>query len=234
MAARTDEEWLTALRNEGSAEQAHAFEDLGRFLYRVVYNYLLKRQGDIFHLSSLANSELAELAHEFVQRALVTIWQKLDKYGRRGRFTSFAAVIATREAGQELRKGYWRRRVCLPTRVNQREEDDEIQVEDVLSYLALGEIGQSLCGEQRVQLGRIMEIVRRTVYEVFSAAQRGAFAGRFFLEKTCQELAETLGCTRNRVYGLIHECRAILKCRLEDADYTFQDIYAIFEKGSWL
>jgi RNA polymerase sigma factor (sigma-70 family) len=229
MTERTNEEWVAALGQEGSLEQQQALEDLGRYLYRVVYNYLLKRQGDIFFLSNLASSDLAELCRDFVQQALITIWQKLNVYDRRGRFLAFAATIAIREAGQELRKKNWTTVVRLPARSSSG-KDDEIEDDDWLSRLAQ-KVEPGLCAEQRVQLQDVMDIVLRTVDEDFSETQRIAFRGRFGGMKTNRELAKAVGVTQNRVYGLIYEGRAILKSRLEAANYTLEDIYAILNKG---
>jgi RNA polymerase sigma factor (sigma-70 family) len=228
MAKRSDEEWVAALRSEDSSEQDQAFQDLGRYLYRVVYNHVLRAQAYTPCLSSLASRELEELCRDCVQRAWVKICQKLDQYAGRGRFTSWVATIAVNEARQVLREGHWRRRVCPPTTMSPGEEGGEISFEDWLSDL-VQEVGESLCPEQRVQFEEVMDIVRCIVDEDFSKAQRIAFIGRFFLEKTNLELAETLRCPINRVYGLIYECRVILRHRLEKADYTLQDVYAIFK-----
>src|SRR5262245_41659480 len=115
MPERSNGEWIAELRGERGITKRHtAFLDLSKYLYRVVYNYLISRQASIVILASFAPEELAALAHDFVQDTLEKLigneFALLNRFQEEGRFTSWASQIAVHEAGQELRKSYWTRR----------------------------------------------------------------------------------------------------------------------------
>ena len=229
MAERTNEEWGADLRNDGSPEQIQAFEDLGRYLFVVAHNYLLKRRPGTPGLSDLADSEIAEEAQHFVQDALLIVWQKLCSY-RDGRFLSWAKTIAINEVRQELRKKRWHAIVRPPEEIESGSEEDRPGGDDWLSRLAR-RIDAQLCAEQSVQFNEVMDLILRTLREKLSERQRRAFLGCVLKNKPYAVVAREIGAKINRVYGIVYECRKILKRQLEEAGFTLQDVYAIFEKG---
>lgn len=101
MSWRSDQEWVSELQASGEV-QRQAFSDLGRYLFKVVWNYLRKRQGTVPRLRQLGHAEWEELARGFTQEALQTVWEKLCTYEGRGKLTSWVATIAIRTAAYEL------------------------------------------------------------------------------------------------------------------------------------
>ena len=100
MQRRTNQEWLEELRGIGGATpQSLAYQDLGAYMYRVAYNYLLYRQAQPNPriLASFAPEELATLAKDFVQetqeKLVINDFALLDKFTGKGAFTSWVAKI---------------------------------------------------------------------------------------------------------------------------------------------
>jgi RNA polymerase sigma factor (sigma-70 family) len=228
MTRRTNEEWVAALGNDGRDgtdvrnDFTAAFEDLGRYLYRVVYNYLLMRQ-DLPKLRDLPDTELAELAHELVQESLERILLKLGTYAYRGKFRFWAAAIAKNIARRELDKAKWRYEVRIP-------ESDDCGEDGIDFWDRIAGAGNGLCPEQTVQFNEVLDVIRRIIDRYFTEDQRRAFVGRFGEGKKYREISAGLGKTMNRVYLLIFEARKKLKHGLEGAHWTLAEIYTIFEK----
>ncbi len=106
---RSNEEWLADLRGQrGSAVQQQAHLELGTYLYKVAYNYLLKRQNDVARLTTLAWEDLTELAQDYVQDVLIKLCEndfaRLDQYRGEGRFLAWTALIIRNHSAGILRR----------------------------------------------------------------------------------------------------------------------------------
>ena len=223
MTRRTDEEWVSALGKDGSAEQAAAIQDLGRYLYRVVYNYLLTRQ-DIPKLRDWPETEMANQAFDFVHESLRQILRKLDSYAQRGHFLSWAAAVAKNKAKAELRKVKWHREERAPY-------SDDRSVDGTDFWDRIARAGDGLCPQQTAEFNRVVDYIRMGIGQSLTEDQRKAFEDRFFKGKTYREIASELGKTVNRVYLLIYEARTRLKLVMDGLGLTLGEVYAIFEKG---
>jgi len=79
-------------RQEGTAAQAAAFQELGAYLYRVAFHLVRGRP------------ELHALAEECTQEALLTIWRSLDTCQQPERFLSWATRIVINKLRDEFRR----------------------------------------------------------------------------------------------------------------------------------
>ena len=220
---RDDQEWVAQLRSEDPATQRQAFLDLGQYLYRAVFNYLRMRRSSLPRLRDMAPEELEELAGGFAQEALQRIWEKLPSYTGRGKFTAWAATIAVRTAGYELRKPYWQER-RLPAAGGHADEDDPLEWQRY--WRDVGAISP----EQSAQQQEILDLIEAAVREDLSERQRRAFIAQFLEERSSDDIARELGTTRTAVYQLIHEARKKIKRRLLAAGHTPQDILETFTR----
>jgi RNA polymerase sigma factor (sigma-70 family) len=102
-----NQDWLEMLRGERGLEyQEDAHNRLGQYLFKVGYNYLLKRRTDVASLQHLALAELTEHASDFVQDVLEKLakdqFALLQKYRGEGRFLAWAAIILRNHIADRL------------------------------------------------------------------------------------------------------------------------------------
>ena len=92
--------WVEELRGDrGPESQLLAFEQLGNYLFRVAWNYLNRRKGDVDILTTFTSDELALMAQDFVQETLEKFvrdnFKILQQYRGEARFLSWAARVVT-------------------------------------------------------------------------------------------------------------------------------------------
>ena len=197
---RENQEWLNDLRGTTGAEaQRAAHEDLANYLYVVVYNYLLRRQGTVAALEHFAINELTELAQDLVQETLEKLGQnqfeRLNQFTGAGRFTAWAAQIITNHASSELRRPYWSRRQVLA-------EDTYVAQEDQKSVLPEAAVLQGQAGE--ILYSCIEKLQQR--YQV-------AFLRCIAEGERAEDVAADLEITANAVYLLVYRSkRTVRKC----------------------
>ena len=223
MDERSDQEWVAQLRDGERQVQRQAFLDLGRYLHRAVLNYLHRRRNDVLRLRGLDNQELEELARGFTQEALRIVWEKLPTYAGRGRFTSWAAVIAVRTAGYELRKAYWDEERLSPP------EGDQDASDMGVTFSWQWADTRMPSPEARIRTQEILDLIETALHEDLSPRQRFAFVAQFFEGHSSDDIARELGTTRAAVYQLIHEARKKVKRRLLAAGHTPEDVLAAFQ-----
>lgn len=214
MTQRTDDQWLAELRAAGQL-QHEAFADLGRYLYRVVYNYLLRRQGGVPRLRALDATELEALAQRFVQDALETIWEKLDTYAGRGRLTSWAATVAIHEAAYELRRPFWREeRMSVSVAGGSDEYPEEWG-----GLRGEWRVAREPSPERQLHDTEVLELIETAIERDLSERQRFAFLAQFIDGRSGDDIARELGTSRNAVYLLVYEARKKIKQRIAEAGY---------------
>jgi RNA polymerase sigma-70 factor (ECF subfamily) len=98
--------WLTALEGDGP-EQAAAVERLHALLLRAAHFELARRRAA---LAQVRGEEIADLAMQAANDALVAILHKLDQYRGESRFTTWAYKFALLEASVRVRRRAWRDR----------------------------------------------------------------------------------------------------------------------------
>jgi len=220
---RTDDEWVAALRGDlGEKAQEAAYEDLARYLYVVVYNYLCFRSADVPGLQNKSDAQLADLAEEFNQSTLVKIalGQIYNRYRGDAKFTSYMAVVARREVGQALRhREWWVYTEPLPA----SESDYDPESGDTLPSLPAELIAdsESDMGPQRREM---WETIRRCV-EQLPERWRRALVLNVFEELSATEVKERLNVpSEQAVYNLVHRARSRLKECLADSGTDPDDI----------
>ena len=72
MEDRTDQQWLEALRENGSAAQTRAYTDLYHLLYRRLCGYIRQRSRTLSAMDGLHSDEIEALAEDYAQEALFT------------------------------------------------------------------------------------------------------------------------------------------------------------------
>jgi len=92
MSAPIDGRQLYDASRAGGQAQAEAFQTLARYLYQVAYNLVRDR------------AQLHDLAEDYTQEALVTIWQSLDGVEDPDRFLSWSARVVINKVYDSCRR----------------------------------------------------------------------------------------------------------------------------------
>ena len=207
MTQRTNDEWLSALRDKGSARQ-DALRDLRARLLRGL-KYAMADRPDVTE----AHME------GFVQDALLKILDKLDSFRGESRFTTWAQKIAVHQAFDELRRKRWEN-VSLDEMVERYEGDFTPSVLD----------DPDPSPEQRVTQQTILETVKRLIDEELSERQRRAMVAVVLAGMPTAEVARRMDTNRNALYKLMHDARQRLKRRMEAEGISLEDALAAFEQ----
>jgi RNA polymerase sigma-70 factor (ECF subfamily) len=210
---RTNPEWLAALRASG-AEQAAAVADLRAYVLRAATHALRRRRATF---GVLASTDIAQLAEDCAQNAVVAILQHLDAFRGESRFTTWAYSFAINTALTAARHERWRH-VSLDDVVDDRRLDDWTRAD-----------GRAPADPHHLTLQReTLAVVRDAIEHHLSDRQRHALSAIFFEGVPPDELARHWGSNRNAVYKLLHDARRKLKARLEEAGFSVPETLAVF------
>lgn len=182
---------------------------MGRRLF-----FYLRSRGD---LRALADSEIEDLAEDFVQEALLQIQAKLDQFQGLSKFTTWASKIAVRQALAELRRARWRD-FSLDALMGEAEFTPSFLVQSTGP-------GRP---EQSVLQGEAMQAVADVINQELTERQRAALIALVVQGVSMDVVAQELGTNRNALYKLLHDARKRLKQRLTERGYDVEDLLARF------
>lgn len=214
---RSNRQWVALLRADGSPQQQAAFCELSDKLYRVLCTYVGRRSPGLPALASLNRQEQEALAADFTQEALLAIYQKLDQYNESGTFLGWAITVATRIAGEGLRRAHWHS-PRLPHNWGENTEDGQ-------GTYPLNEPFDSKQHslEKQMLLQAVISLINQTIEDNLSVQQRTAFLARFRDDLTHEEIAEATGVAPSVIYQRIHQARLKIKRRLQEAGYEIDE-----------
>jgi len=207
---RDNAEWITALTTGGEARES-ALADLRQILVAGL------RRGLEAWLDPHSD-QLAALAEEASQEALVRILDRLDTFEGRSRFTTWAYKVAIRIALTDLRRKQWQDVSLDQMLAPGADEDREVAVIDP-------GLGPEASVEQRDMLRRIGRILREELTERQLAVMEAVALRGVPMEA----LAQKMGVERNALYKMMHDSRLKLKRRLAREGLDLADVMATFE-----
>ena len=211
MKARSNEEWIYALREAGPQQEA-ALSDLHTIILAGLPYALSK------YLSS-DNPNFEPLAEHTAQETLLRVLDKLETFEGRSQFTTWVHKIAIRIALTELRRKRWEN-VSL-----------EELMEDEEHYTPAGFLADSKPGPEAIVEGTdLMMRIQRMMMEELSDKQRQAMMAISVKGMPIEEVARRMGTNRNALYKLMHDGRLRLKNRLAREGLTPEDILSVFEQ----
>jgi RNA polymerase sigma-70 factor, ECF subfamily len=213
MKARTNAEWLAALKSEGQAQTA-ALSDLRAYVLRAAL-YALQRSRS--NLRDLAPSDVEQLAEDCAQDALTAILGHLDQFRGESRFTTWAYSFAVNAALGAARRERWRR---VPL-------DRLLDRPDLAERFGLAGDASS-DPQRRVLQGEILAAVRHGVETHLTTRQREALTAIVLEEVPLDELAHHWGSNRNALYKLLHDARRRLKAHLRDRGFEAKEVRDVF------
>lgn len=209
---RTNEEWLSDLREAGP-EQESALADLHAVILSGLPYALSK-------WLSPDNPHFTPLAEEVAQETLLRVLANLDSFEGRSQFTTWVHKIAVRVALTELRRKRWKD-VSLDNLLGNEESPAS------LSLMADPAVGPEAAVEQEDMLA----LVQRLITEELTDKQRQAMIALTIQGMPLEEVARRMGMKRNALYKLMHDARLRLKRRMASEGLSPQDVLEVFERG---
>ena len=212
MSNRTNDQWLSDLRDKGDAREA-ALEDLHAIILR----------GLPFALSrwlSPTNPQFDSLTEEVAQETLLRVLDQLHTFEGRSQFTTWVHKIAIRIALTELRRKRWQ-----DSSLDEMVDNEEIPVSPAILE------DSSATPEQSAERTDMMERIRRVIDEELTERQRKALIMLGMQGMPMEEAARRLNTNRNALYKLLHDARLRLKQRLHTEGLDAQEVLAAFEGG---
>jgi RNA polymerase sigma-70 factor (ECF subfamily) len=210
MPTRTNEAWLSDLRNNGSQREA-ALEDL-RAIIQKGLPYALSRW------LSPDEPQFNSLIDEVTQETLLRVLDQLDTFEGRSQFTTWVHKIAVRIALTELRRKRWR-----DASLDELTENEDVPPPPGL--LADPQAGPEVSAERTDMLQR----VRRIIDEELTDRQRQALILLGVQDLPMEDAARRLKTNRNALYKLLHDARLRLKRRLSMEDISPHEVLTLFE-----
>lgn len=215
---RTNEEWLRDLQAEGPP-QAAAVRDLREYLLKAVFLYYHRRRSDLSHL---ARDELAQMAEDAAQDAVLKILDKLDTFRGDSKFTTWAYRVAINQAAGDLRRRRWDN-----VSLDAMKESAQETLPPLLATLEDPTAGDP---DERVTRNQIWTLISDVIENEFTERQRIVFVSQYFHGVPPGKIAEKLGTNRNNVYKISHDARVKLKDRLLKLGLTEDEILAAFQE----
>jgi RNA polymerase sigma-70 factor (ECF subfamily) len=195
-ASRNDDEWARDLASTEIAVRDDAVRDLRDMLCRGLAK-ALSRSGRV------DDSFLDDIA----QDASLKILEKLGSFEGRSKFRTWAVTIAVRTAVSKMRKRDWQ----------------NVSLESVIAGLNFEPQAACDTSEQTASrsslLNRLKELIDKELTEKQWTAITAELAGM-----PLPQLAEKMGTNTNSIYKLLHDARKKLRCGLEAAGFTVDDV----------
>ncbi|HEY3064737.1 MAG TPA: sigma-70 family RNA polymerase sigma factor [Methylomirabilota bacterium] len=210
MNARTNAEWLRALKS-GGEDQAVALADLRAYLLRAA-TFALERRGGV------AAPHLSQLAEDCAQEAVVAVLAHLDDFRGESRFTTWAYVFAINRALMAARRERWQN-VSL---------DALLATSPTTSDRAAAETPAE--NPERRMLQHELEVTLwKGMDECLSDRQRQAIRAVVLEAVPLDEVVRHWQSNRNAVYKLLHDARRKLRAYLEAHGYSAAEVRAVLD-----
>ncbi|GIL16050.1 MAG: DNA-directed RNA polymerase sigma-70 factor [Chloroflexota bacterium] len=210
---RSNPEWLSELRADGTPEQAAAIEDLRQYLLRAVLYFFSVNPGD---LRGLARPEIEQIAQDLAQDALLTILKNLDDFRGESKFTTWAYRFAINMSLVEARRQRWKN-ISLD-RILENSEMPDFQFQDK----------DSPDPDRAAQQQEIWNQVREVIETELTARQRAILTAVVFDDVPVDLITREFKMNRNAVYKMVHDARVKLKKRLEERGFAVDEILNLF------
>ena len=204
---RSNQEWLADLRGlNGPEAQSLAIQELGSYLYVVLYNYLRIRQADVPLLAEWDTTSLSMEAEDLVQDVLIKMLQDncalLDKFSNKGAFTLWAAAVARNHTAEILRKA--------PYKYGQKAVEDDVSIVDLIPEKAI---------RQEEIIDALVSCVER-----LNENRRYVFIERVLKYRPTKAIIIEIGTTINAVDQLVMHAKRDMKACMECKGFGPEDI----------
>jgi RNA polymerase sigma-70 factor (ECF subfamily) len=199
IAQRDDDDWTSDLASEDAALRESAVSDMRDMLLRGLAKSLSKhgRVDDAF-------------LEDTVQEACMKILEKLGDFEGRSKFRTWAVTVAVRTAVSKMRKRDWQN-VSLDSVTSSAEFDPQVAVDRSET--------SAQTNSRSEMLGKLKDLIARELTERQWTAVTADLRGM-----PLPQIAEKLGTNTNSIYKLLHDARKKLRCGLEAAGFTIDEL----------
>ena len=211
MTSRTNEQWVSDLRTDGSRRETALVDLRAEILYGLPYALRDWLSPDDPHFTALTE--------EVAQETLLRVLAHLDSFEGRSQFTTWVHKIAVRVALTELRRRRWKD-------VSLESLTKDAEGEGTSRPIADTAPGPETMIEQADLLARVQKMMR----EELTDKQLRAMMAVAIRGMPLEEAARRLGTERNALYKLLHDARLRLKRRLAREGLTPGELLAVFER----
>jgi RNA polymerase sigma-70 factor, ECF subfamily len=195
-------EWLRCLRGDGAVKD-DAIARLHALLLRAARFEVAKRRPTLPHLRG---DELADIATEAADDALMSVLRRLDDFRGASRFTTWVYKFALLEAAVKLRKRSWQGR--------------EVPLEPE-SWSIFASAG--LEPDAELEQSELLSTLQRAIAEVLTPHQRRVLVALALNGVPIDVLAERLQTTRGALYKTLHDARRKLRAHLDECGLALDD-----------
>jgi RNA polymerase sigma-70 factor, ECF subfamily len=195
--------WLEALRGRGPEHERAVAELHGLLLRAARFEVGRRRAG----LAFVRGEELEDIALQAADDALVAVLAKLDTFGGRSRFTTWAYKFALLEAGVRLRRRAWQGR--------------EVVLDDA-GWTRFAD--EAAAPQADVETSELISAVGTCIAEGLTPHQRRVLVALAIDGVPIDVLAERLGTTRGALYKTLHDARRRLRAALAEGGFPVEEI----------
>jgi RNA polymerase sigma-70 factor, ECF subfamily len=192
-------EWLRDLRSDG-ATGSEAIARLHALLLRATRFEVARRRSTLPHLRG---DELADIATEAADDALMSVLKRLDDFRGASSFTTWVYKFALLEAAVKLRKRAWQGR--------------EVPLEPE-SWNLVPSAG--LEPDAELEQSELLTTLQTAIADKLTPHQRRVLVALALNGVPVDVLAERLGTTRGALYKTLHDARHKLRARLGELGLT--------------
>ncbi len=194
--ALDNERWLAALRGSGAPHHA-AIAELHEWLLRAARFEAARRRPT---MPNLPASEVADLAVQAADDALVAVLARLDSFRGASRFTTWAYKFAIYETSVKLRRRDW--------------QDREVPLEpESWPLLTDSDMGP----EHATEYSELLATLGEGIATALTSHQRHVLVALALNGVPIDVLADRLGSTRGALYKTLHDARRKLRGHLATA-----------------
>jgi RNA polymerase sigma-70 factor (ECF subfamily) len=212
---RTNEEWLEALSQDGSVQEA-AIDDLRDLLLRASVLFFSRNLSDF---GGLSRNEILQRAEDSTQDALIAVMKRLSDFRGDSKFTTWAYKFAINHALMAARRERLKA-VSLDALISSSETTFlEWMIEDK---------SNDGSPEHTTMRGEVREIIRDVIVHDLTEKQRLAVKLMIFNEVPLDELVRIMGSNRNAGYKLLHDARRKLKAGLQARGFEVGETLELF------
>jgi RNA polymerase sigma-70 factor (ECF subfamily) len=195
-------EWLRSLRADGAVRD-EAVARLHALLVHAARFEVARRRPSLPHLRG---DELADIATEAADDALVSVLRRLDDFRGASRFSTWVYKFALLEAAVKLRRRAWQGR------------EMPLEPESWSGFAGAG-LGPAAALEQ----GELVAAVGRGIAEVLTPHQRTVLVALAVNGVPIDVLADRLGTNRGALYKTLHDARRKLRRHLHECGLALDD-----------
>jgi RNA polymerase sigma-70 factor (ECF subfamily) len=220
MTERTNEQWVSDLKGDLNGEpavQAQALEDLRARLQRSILYYLTHERSD---LADRSGQELARMADDLAQDAVLRVIENLPSFRGDSRFTTWATKIAVRLAISELRRARHK-----DFSLDDITADGELMPESNPAALTSTVPPDPEVATERSE---VLNKIDTALQDILTPRQYQALVAVALRDVPMDLVAEQMGTNRNALYKLLHDARRKLRNHLESQGLSLDYMLELF------